>query len=200
MKNFNRGGGFGDKKSGGFGDRREGGFGHRDSGGRDFNRGGFSDRSGGGSGGFGARPAMHQATCAECGASCEVPFKPSGERPVYCSNCFKTKGGADTRSARPTDSRSFSRPSFGSQSEARPAAVGISKEQFEALNAKMDKVLRALELILPANQSVKAAPVASKAPVIAKEAPAVKAAPVAKAKVSAAKKPVAKKITKSKKK
>jgi len=32
---------------------------------------------------------MHQATCADCGRDCEVPFKPSGDKPVYCSNCFK---------------------------------------------------------------------------------------------------------------
>ena len=32
---------------------------------------------------------MHQATCAECGIETEVPFKPSGDRPVYCHDCFK---------------------------------------------------------------------------------------------------------------
>jgi len=26
--------------------------------------------------------------CADCGKECEVPFKPSGDRPVYCSECF----------------------------------------------------------------------------------------------------------------
>ncbi|MEJ2673485.1 MAG: DNA-directed RNA polymerase [Deltaproteobacteria bacterium] len=30
----------------------------------------------------------HKATCAECGKECEVPFKPSGTRPVYCRECF----------------------------------------------------------------------------------------------------------------
>ncbi len=32
---------------------------------------------------------MHKATCAECGQECEVPFKPDGERPVYCRECYK---------------------------------------------------------------------------------------------------------------
>lgn len=36
-----------------------------------------------------ARPTMHKTTCDGCGASCEVPFKPSGDKPVYCDNCFK---------------------------------------------------------------------------------------------------------------
>jgi CxxC-x17-CxxC domain-containing protein len=32
---------------------------------------------------------MHSTTCSDCGKSCEVPFKPSGSKPVYCSNCFQ---------------------------------------------------------------------------------------------------------------
>ena len=31
---------------------------------------------------------MFPVTCAACGAETEVPFKPSGDRPVYCSDCF----------------------------------------------------------------------------------------------------------------
>lgn len=31
---------------------------------------------------------MHKAVCADCGKNCEVPFRPSGDRPVYCKNCF----------------------------------------------------------------------------------------------------------------
>ncbi len=39
-----------------------------------------------------------QAICAECGKVCEVPFKPSGDRPVYCRDCFaKRKGGGSFR-------------------------------------------------------------------------------------------------------
>ena len=50
--------------------------------------GGFGGGYGGG-GGFGGRPReMHKATCAECQKECEVPFKPSGDRPVYCKECF----------------------------------------------------------------------------------------------------------------
>jgi len=32
--------------------------------------------------------SMHKAVCADCGKSCDVPFKPSGDRPVYCRECF----------------------------------------------------------------------------------------------------------------
>jgi len=42
--------------------------------------------------------AMHKAICADCNKECEVPFKPSGERPVYCKECFaKRKNGSNFR-------------------------------------------------------------------------------------------------------
>lgn len=63
----------------------------RGSGGRDFSRGGFRDRGS-------DRPAMHKAICSRCGKECEVPFKPTGIRPVFCSNCFENNGGSDRRS------------------------------------------------------------------------------------------------------
>ena len=31
---------------------------------------------------------MHKATCSECGKECEVPFKPTEGKPVYCKECF----------------------------------------------------------------------------------------------------------------
>jgi CxxC-x17-CxxC domain-containing protein len=47
------------------------------------NRGGFG-RS------FGPRE-MHKAVCSECGQECEVPFKPTEGKPVYCRECYKKK-------------------------------------------------------------------------------------------------------------
>ena len=31
---------------------------------------------------------MHPAVCAQCGVDTTVPFRPRGDRPVYCSDCF----------------------------------------------------------------------------------------------------------------
>ena len=31
---------------------------------------------------------MHKATCSECGQECEVPFKPTEGKPVYCKECY----------------------------------------------------------------------------------------------------------------
>lgn len=72
-------------------DKRPNGFAGRSS------HAGFSSRRsgkakfGGGQNGFkrdSNRPQMHQAVCAECGKRCEVPFRPTGDKPVYCSDCF----------------------------------------------------------------------------------------------------------------
>lgn len=73
----------------------------------------FDKRSGGP--GFGKRNSrrdersnteMFQATCDECGNSCEVPFKPTSGKPVYCSDCFqKQNGGNDRRGGDRRDDR-----------------------------------------------------------------------------------------------
>ena len=34
---------------------------------------------------------MHKAKCSECGKDCEVPFKPTEGKPVYCRDCFRQK-------------------------------------------------------------------------------------------------------------
>ena len=37
---------------------------------------------------YGESREMHKAICADCGEECEVPFKPTQSRPVYCRDCF----------------------------------------------------------------------------------------------------------------
>ncbi len=45
--------------------------------------------SGGNQRSFNREPReMHKAVCAECKQDCEVPFKPSGDKPVLCRDCF----------------------------------------------------------------------------------------------------------------
>jgi CxxC-x17-CxxC domain-containing protein len=57
----------------------------------------FNNRGGGNRGGgfqrrdnFGPRE-MHKATCSQCGKECEVPFKPTEGKPVYCKECYAKK-------------------------------------------------------------------------------------------------------------
>ena len=52
---------------------------------RKFDRGGGGFRKD-----FGPRE-MHKATCSECGEECEVPFKPTEGKPVYCRECYRKR-------------------------------------------------------------------------------------------------------------
>ncbi len=55
--------------------------------------GGSSSGFGGGrSGGYSSGPReMYTATCSSCGREARVPFRPSGAKPVYCSDCFSLR-------------------------------------------------------------------------------------------------------------
>lgn len=48
-----------------------------------------SNSSSGSGSGYGQRREMFPAVCAQCGKDTEVPFQPRGDRPVYCSDCFR---------------------------------------------------------------------------------------------------------------
>jgi CxxC-x17-CxxC domain-containing protein len=50
-----------------------------------------SGYSGGGGGGYGGERQMYPAVCAQCGKQTEVPFQPRGDRPVYCSDCYRSR-------------------------------------------------------------------------------------------------------------
>jgi CxxC-x17-CxxC domain-containing protein len=125
--------GFRDRDFGGRGrDKGRGnsrGFGGGRSGGRSF---GGRDRDFGGRGnsGFGdrERKPLVDVVCDKCGKDCQVPFKPTGDKPVYCSKCFEGEGNGR---------RSFSGGNSGSS--------GITAEQFNELNTKVDKILEILE-------------------------------------------------------
>src|SRR3989304_994642 len=46
-----------------------------------------SERSG--SSNYSSNRQMFSAACAECGKETQVPFEPRGDRPVYCSDCYR---------------------------------------------------------------------------------------------------------------
>ena len=60
-------------------------------GGRSDSYGGGGRSSGGGGDSYGSRPPreMHDVVCGRCGTQTQVPFKPTGDRPVYCRDCFQ---------------------------------------------------------------------------------------------------------------
>ena len=91
---------------------------------RDFNRGrdsrGRGDRE------------MFDAVCDECGDNCKVPFKPTGNKPIFCSHCFEKQGGSDSRrndrGGDRRDSRRGGRDSFRSNSREREMFSAVCDE------------------------------------------------------------------------
>lgn len=91
---------------------------------------------------FGSRPPFgakrdfksaerFQATCNECKKVCEVPFRPNGKKPVYCSNCYKGKEESPSMSPRSSyQSRERETPDFA--------------KRLDAIDAKLDRILKSL--------------------------------------------------------
>lgn len=61
------------------------------------------ERDGGGSRGYGGARELYTATCASCGREARVPFQPRGDRPVYCSDCFRGQSNGGGRSSYGSD-------------------------------------------------------------------------------------------------
>ena len=47
------------------------------------------ERYGIGGSSYNQRRQMFPVVCAECGKDAEVPFEPRGDKPVYCSDCYR---------------------------------------------------------------------------------------------------------------
>ena len=47
-------------------------------------------------GGYGGQRELFSATCASCGKEARVPFQPRGDKPVYCSDCFRSQQGSSS--------------------------------------------------------------------------------------------------------
>lgn len=96
--------------------------------GRDFGRDSGRDRQ------------MHKAICADCGDKCEVPFKPSGDKPVLCSSCFggNSSGGKNN--------------SNGTQHTEILAELAELHEKQSELDGKIDKVIALLRRETPVKE------------------------------------------------
>jgi CxxC-x17-CxxC domain-containing protein len=142
---------------------------------------------------------MFSATCATCNKQCEVPFRPNGSKPVYCKDCFGKKKGAypsnnmpkndfteRTQSAR-QDRPENHVPAQAPRSENRDARIDELKAQVFSMQAKLDRILKAMESgkseapVAPAVPMKKEIKKEVKKALVAKK-PAAKAKPVAKKK------------------
>ncbi len=187
MGNFDRGG----NKGGGF---NKGGFGGKPS----FQKkswGNDSDRA----------PMMHKATCAECSKTCEVPFRPTSGKPVFCNDCFNgQRDSNDSRGGRPSfndrgPKRDFGgdRPSFRSDDRPsfKPAPAADNKRELAEISTKLDRLITVMEKMAGGATAPKEKAVekAAEAPKAAAKKVEAKKAPVKKAEAKPAAKPAAKK-------
>lgn len=168
------------------GGNRGGGGGFR--GGQGGGRPSFQKRS---FGGDRQQTTMHKAVCDECNKSCEVPFRPSGDKPVYCSDCFSGKRDDGERAPR----RDFNEPknNFNSkpaQSFTKPEGQDEIKKQLNEINSKIANLTLIVENFV--NKAV-----TSK--VAEKKTEIKKVIPVSKPVKSVKKAPVKKVLAKSKK-
>ncbi len=97
-----------------------------------FSKGGSNERSN----------EKYEAVCNECHKTCEVPFRPNGKKPVYCSNCFKGKEDVSRTYSSSRESGNKSRPSFRSEESGDNDNL---KRQFTILNTKLDKLINVIE-------------------------------------------------------
>jgi CxxC-x17-CxxC domain-containing protein len=204
---------FNSGKSRDFKPSRERSFEGRDRGGRDdkksFGSSDFKKKSFGGDwnkGGSRDEVTMHKAVCGECGNNCEVPFRPSQDKPVFCRDCFSVKreGPAERnpnkRNYVERDRKESVSPSF---SAPVPAMSEDVKRKFEMLTVKIDNLSYIVEKMIEEkkNEVKVVAPVAVEKSVPAKKEVVKKieikkvsvAAPV---KVAAAKAPAKKVVAK----
>lgn len=125
--------------------RDRGGFRGPSSGGRpDFKRKSWGNDRGGD-----REPVtMHKAVCSECGKTCEVPFRPTGEKPVYCSDCFggKRDGSTDRGPRKSSYEDRGPKRDFGDRSSTyRASPADDTKKQLADISKKLDQLVDAIE-------------------------------------------------------
>lgn len=85
---------------------------------------------------------MYTVNCSNCGRECQVPFRPTGAKPVYCDECFaKLRGNSR--------GRNDERPRFGSRNprsvQRNGNADSQTRQSLQDINSKLDKILSILE-------------------------------------------------------
>jgi CxxC-x17-CxxC domain-containing protein len=139
MKRFNQKSSFGKKNF----NRRE------KPGATGTGRGNFGGKISRDAHGFGQEKRMHRAVCTECGTDCEVPFKPNGERPVLCSNCFGEMAAAESPRRDQFKPKRFARPnrpgSFRRSERTDPRNSDDLKKELAQIHQKLDLILSVLK-------------------------------------------------------
>lgn len=121
------------------------GGGSKKSGRKPFKKRGFGDRGdrGGGRDAGDTGHQMYETTCNECGNRAEVPFRPTGSKPILCRDCFRK----DDRAPRGRFDRAgrggSGRPKFA---DKRPFDRGPKRDdmvgkRLSEINKKLDVIM-----------------------------------------------------------
>jgi CxxC-x17-CxxC domain-containing protein len=101
---------------------------------------------------------LFDAICSKCGNACQVPFRPNGQKPVYCRACFGSPAQA------PAGRENFIRrdvpmaPMAPIAPRIEDRSIADLKQQMSAMNAKMDNILRIVETLSKQKPVVPVAP------------------------------------------
>lgn len=103
----------------------------------------------------------YPATCGTCGNECQVPFQPTGEKPVLCSDCFKKSAPRrDDRFSRsaPRSGRDNARAPMRRREDSASKSdtsklvmfhIDKMKKDIENLDSKINLLLEAQGIDLP---------------------------------------------------
>lgn len=92
-------------------------FGRRDSS-RDSGRGGPKRF-----GGPRRETEMTNVICSSCGKDCQVPFRPTSNKPIFCDDCFSKNSGKE-----------------------KSGSSAPSNKDFDIINEKLNKIMLALNI------------------------------------------------------
>lgn len=131
----------------------------------------FGKKPFGNRGGFDQGPReMFTATCAKCGNTCEVPFRPNGAKPVYCNNCFVKDGESAPRgdfNSRPPRRDFGQRPSFGGagagQAPRNDQAFNDLKAELRVVNQNLERLIALMTPAAPKSEKTEKAEKPAKA-------------------------------------
>lgn len=139
---------------------------------------------------------MFKATCNECKKSCEVPFRPSNGKPVFCNECFSSRKEMEARGGRNDFADRGGRKDFNDS--FKPASTfklagsnDDTKKQLTEMGYKIDKLMASIDRLVDIVKKEVSTPKA--APVIASAKP-VKAEVTKEEVVKAPKKVIVKKV------
>jgi CxxC-x17-CxxC domain-containing protein len=110
--------------------KKKSGFRSEETGPKTYNKKSYQDSG---------NKTLSKATCSTCRSSCTVPFKPNGDKPVYCNDCYQKENSTFTE----RQPARFKKGAGSNSRDFKPRynASGVSLEQ---INDKLDRILKLL--------------------------------------------------------